>query len=353
METIGWDSLWVALGLLALGLLLAVGLHNLIELRQHRGANPKPFSLFRRAPLDAQQEDNHTANTLAPEALAYKDASEAGAFEQTVARADAQADVDAGPEPAGQAQTSSPAGPTRFEVAIQFECLGRMPEAVLDELRTVRRIGSKPVRCIPGPGFHQAWLAIALAGRSGFLNLLELDEFSARCEELAASLELTITSSPLDPSEVVRLARHAEEQLLAIDAQVQFSLVTDRSPSLAAIEKAAKSAGLLAWGEGRFFMPERGSDDVVFSVLPGDQGALLTFLMDLPRVDEPASAWLFMVQAAQSMQQSLGGELVDERNGVLDDKAFAIIARQIQDRERVFLAQGLVPGSDLAKRIFT
>jgi hypothetical protein len=281
--------------------------------------------------------------------LADKDASEAGAFKQTVA----QTNADAGPEPAGEAQTSSLTEPTRFEVAIQFECLGRMPEAVLDELRTVRRIGSKPVRCIPGPGFHQAWLAIALAGRSGFLNLLELDEFSARCEELAASLELTITSSPLDPSEVVRLARHAEEQLLAIDAQVQFSLVTDRSPSLAAIEKAAKSAGLLAWGEGRFFMPERGSDDVVFSVLPGDQGALLTFLMDLPRVDEPASAWLFMVQAAQSMQQSLGGELVDERNAVLDDKAFAIIARQIQDREKVFLAQGLVPGSDLAKRIFT
>ena len=267
METIGWDSLWVALGLLALGLLLAVGLHNLIELRRHRGANPKPFSLFRRASSDAQQEDIHTANTPAPEALADNDASEAGAFKQTVA----QTDVDAGPEPAGEAKNSSVAGPTRFEVAIQFECLGRMPEAVLDELRTVRRIGSKPVRCIPGPGFHQAWLAIALAGRSGFLNLLELDEFSARCEELAASLELTITSAPLDPSEVVRLARHAEEQLLAIDAQVQFSLVTDRSPSLAAIEKAAKSAGLLAWGEGRFFMPERGSDDVVFSVLPGDQ----------------------------------------------------------------------------------
>ena len=349
METIGWDSLWVALGLLALGLLLAVGLHNLIELRQHRGASPKLFSLFRRARLDAQQEETRTADIPVPNALADKDASEAGLFKQSVA----QTDVDAGPEPAGEAKNSSVTGPTRFEVAIQFECLGRMPEAVLDELRTVRRIGSKPVRCIPGPGFHQAWLAIALAGRSGFLNLLELDEFSARCEELAASLELTITSSPLDPSEVVRLARHAEEQLLAIDAQVQFSLVTDRSPSLAAREKAAKSAGLLAWGEGRFFMPERGSDDVVFSVLPGDQGALLTFLMDLPRVDEPASAWLFMVQAAQSMQQSLGGELVDERNAVLDDKAFAIIARQIQDREKVFLAQGLVPGSDLAKRIFT
>lgn len=349
METIGWDSLWVALGLLALGLLLAVGLHNLIELRQHRGASPKPFSLFRRARLDAQQEDTHNADIPVPEALADKDAPGPGAFKQTVA----QTDVDAGPEPAGDAQTSSVTGPTRFEVAIQFECLGRMPEAVLDELRTVRRIGSKPVRCIPGPGFHQAWLAIALAGRSGFLNLLELDEFSARCEELAASLELTITSAPLDPSEVVRLARHAEEQLLAIDAQVQFSLVADRSPSLAAIERAAKSAGLLAWGEGRFFMPERSSEDVVFSVLPGDQGALLTFLMDLPRVDQPASAWRFMVQAAQSMQQSLGGELVDERNAVLDDKAFAVIARQIQDREKVFVAQGLVPGSDLAKRIFT
>jgi hypothetical protein len=44
---------------------------------------------------------------------------------------------------------------------------------------------------------------------------------------------------------------------------------------------------------------------------------------------------------------------VDERNTVLSDQAFDHIARQIEDRVRVFVEAGLLPGGDLAKRIFT
>ena len=334
METPGWDSLWVALGLLALGLFLAVAFHSFIELRQHRKpGGPRRF--FGRA-LPASSNDD------------------ASLFEPNPSDEEPEAPVAPSAPALDQRAEASPLkGPTPFELAIEFECLGRMPETTLEELRTVRRIGSKPVRCMEGPGFHQACLSIALAGRSGFLNLLELDEFSARCEELAGSLELTITSPPLDASEVIRLARQAEQRLLEMDAQVQFSLVTDRPPSLSAIEQAAQYAGLSAWGEGRFFMQEQGSDDVVFSVLPGDEGALLGFMMDLPRVQEPAEAWSAMVEVAKVFQQSLGGQLVDERNAVLDDMAFGYIAQQIQDRTRVFVEAGLVPGEDFTKRIFT
>lgn len=337
MEAIGWDSLWVALGLLALGLLLAVAVHNLIELRQHRKAG-EVTGFWSRS--ETQEVAERTATPVTSEHLA--EAVDIGSPSILEPR-----------EVLSVVQNDNWDRPTVFEVAIRFECLGRMPEAVLNELRTVRRIGSKPVRCIEGPGFHQACLAIALAGRSGSLNLLELDEFSARCDELAASLELTITSSSLDPLEVIRLARQAEEQLLALDAQVQFNLVTDRAPSLASIERAARHAGLLAWGKGRFFMQHEGSDDIVFSVLPGDQGALLGFMMDLPRVDEPARAWSAMVVAARSIQQSLGGQLVDERNVTLDERAFAVIATQIQQRVRALVDAGLVPGGDFSKRMFT
>ena len=337
MEAIGWDSLWVARGLLALGLLLAVAVHNLIELRQHRKAG-EVTGFWSRS--ETQEVAERTATPVTSEHLA--EAVDIGSPSILEPR-----------EVLSVVQNDNWDRPTVFEVAIRFECLGRMPEAVLNELRTVRRIGSKPVRCIEGPGFHQACLAIALAGRSGSLNLLELDEFSARCDELAASLELTITSSSLDPLEVIRLARQAEEQLLALDAQVQFNLVTDRAPSLASIERAARHAGLLAWGKGRFFMQHEGSDDIVFSVLPGDQGALLGFMMDLPRVDEPARAWSAMVVAARSIQQSLGGQLVDERNVTLDERAFAVIATQIQQRVRALVDAGLVPGGDFSKRMFT
>ena len=44
---------------------------------------------------------------------------------------------------------------------------------------------------------------------------------------------------------------------------------------------------------------------------------------------------------------------MDERNAVLDDMAFGYIAQQIQDRTRVFVEAGLVPGEDFTKRIFT
>ncbi|MGA0984206.1 MAG: cell division protein ZipA C-terminal FtsZ-binding domain-containing protein [Burkholderiaceae bacterium] len=60
-----------------------------------------------------------------------------------------------------------------------------------------------------------------------------------------------------------------------------------------------------------------------------------------------------MVEAAKTIQQSLGGQLVDERNTVLSDQAFDHIARQIEDKVRVFVEAGLLPGGDLAKRIFT
>ena len=204
MKAIGWDSLWVALGLLALGLLIAVALHNLLEIRQHRkpGESRRLFSRVKWVSAD------HDVTPASDHTPAEEAATSGVSFVQAADQA---------------VEGHGWNGPTRFEVSIEFECLGRMPEATLDELRTVRRIGSKPVRCIEGPGFHQACLAIALAGRSGFLNLLELDEFSARVRSLQPRLSSPLSAQPLTPRRL--FASHVRRRSVCLRSMARFNSV--------------------------------------------------------------------------------------------------------------------------------
>ncbi|MGA0825010.1 MAG: hypothetical protein ACO3PJ_05620, partial [Burkholderiaceae bacterium] len=108
MEAIGWDSLWVALGLLALGLLIAVALHNLLEIRQHRkpGESRRLFSRVKRVSAD------HDVTPASDHTPAKEAATSGVSFGQAA-------------DPAVEGHGWN--GPTLFEVSIEFECLGRMP----------------------------------------------------------------------------------------------------------------------------------------------------------------------------------------------------------------------------------
>jgi hypothetical protein len=89
-----------------------------------------------------------------------------------------------------------------------------------------------------------------------------------------------------------------------------------------------------------------------FVVFPGDGGGRLTFLLDLPRTTAPVEAFQSMVDIAEQFAEALSGVLTDESGRPLSEPALAQIAQQVEERVAQFEQMGVVPGSQVAQRLF-
>ena len=76
------------------------------------------------------------------------------------------------------------------------------------------------------------------------------------------------------------------------------------------------------------------------------------FLLDVPRVADPARAFDQMKLAAKRMAQTLGAELVDDNRRPLDDAALAAIREQVEARPARCARSHIEPGSPRALALF-
>jgi hypothetical protein len=88
---------------------------------------------------------------------------------------------------------------------------------------------------------------------------------------------------------------------------------------------------------------------VALHVVGGDApDGRITFTLDVARTPDPGKAYEAMVRSARQH----GGQLVDDNDAPLDDRALAAIGAQIEAVRQELVGRGIEPGGPLALRLF-
>ena len=235
----------------------------------------------------------------------------------------------------------------RLEWSVWLEPMGSQS---LKGLLCPARIGTKPARLLMESDFSGC-LVVPLATRQGGLTLDDHEAMVGQIQSWeAAGLARAADALP-SFADLVRPAREAEAQLLDLDGQLMFHLQSDEPPSAETLSAYCQQLGLSQRGEGRFSMLDA-EGQVVFSTMPADQGLLLSFLLDLPRVQDPESAFVDMGMTARSLADAIGAEIVDDRGLVLTEQSMTLVREQVRQRAEALSQAGLPAGGPLARSLF-
>ena len=149
--------------------------------------------------------------------------------------------------------------------------------------------------------------ALQMVTREGVVSEAELLEFRSEVETLAAKAGATV---------------RAPEMRAALDAAQEL----DRACADADIQVALHVVGVADAQDGR-----------------------VTFTLDVARTLEPGKAYEAMVRSARQR----GGQLVDDNNTPLDERALSSIGAQVEAVRQELLGRGIEPGGPLALRLFS
>jgi FtsZ-interacting cell division protein ZipA len=215
-----------------------------------------------------------------------------------------------------------------------------------------------------GGACDQVRAALQMVSRKGVVSHAELLEFRSEVETLAAKLGVPVNAPEM--KEALEGAQRLDRICAAADIQIAFHVVAPPGAPFSGtkLRAAAEAAGLALDGEGRFSLAdERGRELYNLADRDGSRFAAtsmkeaaplaLTLSMDVPRVPDTQRTFEAMVRFGRSLADLLGGGLVDDNNQPLDDRAVAAIDAQLAVVRGGLQAEGIVPGSALALRLFS
>ena len=215
------------------------------------------------------------------------------------------------------------------------------------------------------PGrYHEVCACLLLADRNGALSQAQLHAYLRLVGELGAAVGANVDA----PDAADELARaQALDRLCAdLDVQIGLTLLKPEPGSVAGtrLRGVAEAAGFRLAQGGRFELLSEDTGTVLYSLhnvrsepftveslrLTATNGVV--FVLDVPRVPDPARVFDHMKLAARRMAHTLGAELVDDNRRALDDAALAKIRAQVQAAADALSEVHIEPGSARAMALF-
>ena len=137
----------------------------------------------------------------------------------------------------------------------------------------------------------------------------------------------------------------------ALDAKLSVKLSLKQLPSKIIMRELAASLNLSPISkEG--YAKRNESGQTLFSIFPSIEKIGLDLVMDLPRVSNPSHAFNVMFDCGEWLASNLDGKLTDEKGTQLTHEEKKIILGQVNKKQLALKKFGLVPGGNLAARIF-
>lgn len=297
-------------------------------------------------------------------------------------------------EPAGRAEPATPPQPVSHEQRLAAVSSGHVTDSGADytvelaaespcdvsilreawraiESRFARRaflevwVDGQWTALPPGGGAcARARAALQLVSRGGVASEAELIEFRSEVESLASELGLSVSAPEM--REALEGARRLDQVCADADIQIAFHVVASAGECFSGtkLRAAAEAAGLVIDPEGRFALSDdRGRELFRLSDRSGTRFSAagmkdamphaLTLSMDVPRAPETHRTFEAMARFAKSLASLLGGNVVDDNGQPLDERAVAAIGAQLVVVRTSLEAEGIVPGSTLALRLFS
>ena len=206
--------------------------------------------------------------------------------------------------------------------------------------------------------------AIQLVDRSGPVTHEQLQMFGEAMRETAHSMSAIAELPEFAPA--LQQAALLDEFCAEVDVVVGINVIARTGQNFhgTKIRALAEAAGLHLRPDGIFHITdEHGAtlfsldnqesdpflvDKIRSLITPG-----ITFLLDVPRVDNGLKAFDRMVAVSRSMSDSLDGMLADDNRVMLNDTGLDKIRSQLRSIYAVMEQRGIHPGSPLALRLFS
>jgi hypothetical protein len=217
-----------------------------------------------------------------------------------------------------------------------------------------------PVASSPRRSWRELRAGLQLASRKGPVAEDEIEGFNRAIAEFAA--RVNAVSQREAPSAAAARARELDGFCADVDVEVAVNVVGQFGAtfSLSRVKQLALESGLSETGSGDLVRFEGGA--AVYAIRRLDDPAAkpsahyatgLTFALDVPHVQDAAGAFDEMIELAQRIAGTLGGQLVDDNRKPLTESGLASIRRSLEDVVRGMEAHGIPAGSALARRLFS
>ena len=215
-----------------------------------------------------------------------------------------------------------------------------------------------------GGEFLQFAACMLLADRAGPATRDMLETFIAQICDLAAAHGATVDAP--DATDEAARAEALDRICAERDVQIGLTLLKAEPATIAGtrLRGVAEAAGFRLNDAGRFDWIHDDTGAIIYSLQnvraePLDRDSLrvmstngVVFLLDVPRVADPARAFDQMKQAAKRMAQTLDMTLVDDNRRPLDDAALAAIRQQVDAAGTALRDVHIEPGSPRALALF-
>jgi len=206
-------------------------------------------------------------------------------------------------------------------------------------------------------------LGLQLANRSGAISVSKLGEFRDIAQEIGLDLQAEMVMPDVD--EAAERAIKLDEFCAGVDQMIGINLLPNGGITIIAAEIAqvTQLLGMSLQADGAFHLFDAHgytlcslcnieSDPFQHHTFNHMRVRGLTLLLDVPRVENPASRFDEMLALARKLAQALSASLVDDHRVVLSDTSLAQIREQISVIESRMLAGDIEPGSPRARRLF-
>jgi FtsZ-interacting cell division protein ZipA len=233
--------------------------------------------------------------------------------------------------------------------------------AVQEEWPAIERRHAR--RAVIAPGADgKSWRAgLQLVSRDGAVGEADLIEFRSALETVAAYIGATVSAPEMRTA--VERARALDDVCAETDIQVVLHIEGGPFPGTK-IRAAAEAGGLALEADGKFALRNEeqvliftlgARDNTAFSAatVKDAMPAALSLSLEVARVPDTRRSFESMARLARQLVAVLGGSIVDDNGNVLDDKAVAAIAQQLDAVRARLEAQGITPGSPTALRLFS
>lgn len=212
-----------------------------------------------------------------------------------------------------------------------------------------------------------ARLVIQLADRRGPMSAEEFNTILGGLQQLADKY-LAVIDYPEHEGALNR-ARTLDEFCASVDVQIGVNVISKAQAFAGTkLRGLAESAGMVIGNDG--VMHARSDRD-------GEQGATLytlgnletapftadgmrtltshgiTFTLDVPRSPRGHQSFDAMLDMAQRMTSTLGGEMVDDNRNPLTPEVLDLIRKRIIEVQTFMTARGMTAGSEAALRVFS
>lgn len=237
--------------------------------------------------------------------------------------------------------------------------------AVIDAAAPLARLHLPlPVHLVAWDGRTQQWVApdrfgfysellasVQLANRRHTLTEIEASQFISAVQQVALALDADF--DPPDARRMLELATDLDRLCARFDTRIGLTLEPRDGPrDLERVAEATAACGL-ARVEAQRWQSVDTQGGAMFSVsaanVPVDR---LTIELDVPRVAPAARPLRVMHEAALGLAQALDAQIVDDNRRPVQPESIAAIERQLAALYEEMLAAGIEPGSPRAQRLY-